>query len=138
MKTLDNTQGRVRTLLRKVISGTGVALVLFGIWTLEHAHSRVGVCTPIKGAGAGATTGIDSLCVKTLLSYTEGFVFVASGVIIFIIAFTMIARCQRFDLHSELHAVPRTWSKVKYVITSDLEEQPIAKAPSPVLIPHLR
>jgi hypothetical protein len=105
--------------LRKTVAGLGIALVVFGMWTLARTHSAVGVCTPLTGTRAGASTGIDSLCAQTLLSYLEGFVFVVSGVIVVVIAFTMIARRARFDRHSELHAVPRTWSKIKYVIMSD-------------------
>jgi hypothetical protein len=105
--------------LRKIVTGVGTALIIFGMWTLAHTHAQVGVCTPLNGAGAGASTGIDSLCAQTLMAYLEGFVFVVSGVIVVIIAFTMIARRARLDLHSELHAVPRTWAKIKYVITSD-------------------
>jgi hypothetical protein len=52
------------------------------------------------------------------MSYSLGFVFVASGVIIAIIALTMIAKQERIDLHSELKAVPRTWGKRQYVATS--------------------
>jgi hypothetical protein len=105
--------------LRKTVTGVGFALVVFGMWTLARTHSRVGVCTPLAGARAGASAGIDSLCAQTLMAYLEGFVFVVSGVIVVVIAFTMIARRARLDLHSELHAVPRTWAKIKYVITSD-------------------
>ncbi len=115
----ENRKGKVSMSLRKTVTGMGVALVIFGMWTLARTHSRVGVCTPLTGARAGAGAGIDSLCAQTLMSYLEGFVFVASGVIVVIIAFTMIARRARLDLHAELHAVPRTWSKAKYVITSE-------------------
>jgi hypothetical protein len=104
---------------RKTVTGVGIALVVFGMWTLARTHSAVGGCTPFTGARTGASTGIDSLCAQTLLSYLEGFVFVGSGVVVVVIAFTMIARRARFDSHSELHAVPRTWAKVKYVITSN-------------------
>lgn len=122
--------------LRKVVSGIGVALALFGIWTLARAHSQVGVCAPIKGGAPGAPSGIDSLCVKTLLSYSEGFVFVASGVIVLLIAFTMIARRQRFERHGELHAVPRTWAKIKYVITSEDEEPSSAETSAAMMAAH--
>jgi len=47
------------------------------------------------------------------MSYSLGFVFVASGLIIAVIAFTMIAKQERLDLHGELKAVPRTWAKRK-------------------------
>lgn len=115
----ENRKGKVPMSLRKSVTGVGVALVIFGMWTLARTHSQVGVCTPLTGARAGATSGIDSLCAQTLMAYLEGFVFVVSGVIVVIIAFTMIARRARFDRHSELHAVPRTWAKIKYVITSE-------------------
>lgn len=105
--------------LRKSVTGVGLALVVFGMWTLARTHSQVGTCAPLTGARAGASSGIDAQCAQTLLSYLEGFVFVVSGVLIVIIAFTMIARRARLDLHGELHAVPRTWAKTKYVITSE-------------------
>jgi hypothetical protein len=53
------------------------------------------------------------------MSYSLGFVFVASGVIIAVIALTMIANQERLDLHCELKAVPRTWGTRQYVATSD-------------------
>jgi hypothetical protein len=57
--------------------------------------------------------------VQTLMSYSLGFVFVASGVIIAVIAVTMIGRQAHLDLHGELKAVPRTWAKREYVATSN-------------------
>ena len=53
------------------------------------------------------------------MSYSLGFVFVASGLIIAVIALTMIAKQERMDLHSPLKAVPRTWGKREYVVTSE-------------------
>ncbi len=85
----------------------------------REAHSQVGTCTTSGAAGAAARSGIDSTCVKTLMSYSLGFVFVASGVIIAVIAATMIGRQAHLDLHGELKAVPRTWAKREYVTTSD-------------------
>jgi hypothetical protein len=105
--------------IRKVVTGLGLALMAFGIWTLARAHSQVGTCSTSSPTGAAAHSGIDSTCVQTLMSYSLGFVFVASGVIIAIIAFTMIAKQERIDLHSELKAVPRTWGNRRYVMTSD-------------------
>jgi hypothetical protein len=104
--------------IRKVVIGLGLAVMAFGIWTLARAHSQVGTCTTSGPTGAASHSGIDSTCVQTLMSYSLGFVFVASGVIIAIIAFTMIAKQERIDLHSELKAVPRTWGKRQYVATS--------------------
>ncbi len=103
---------------RRAVIGVGLAVMTFGIWTLARAHSRVGTCTTSKGLGA-THSGIDATCVQTLMSYSLGFVFVASGFIIAVIAFTMIAKQARMDLHSELKAVPRTWGKRQYVATSD-------------------
>lgn len=131
----ENRKGKVPMSLRKTVIGVGIALVVFGMWTLARTHSEVGVCTPLTGARAGASTGIDSLCAQTLLSYLEGFVFVVAGVIVVIIAFTMIARRARFDRHSELHAVPRTWAKVKYVITSDSLDDDHDASGSPSSVP---
>jgi hypothetical protein len=105
--------------IRKVVIGVGLAAMAFGIWTLARAHSQVGTCTTSGPASAATHSGIDSTCVQTLMSYSLGFVFVASGIIIAIIAFTMIAKQERIDLHSELRAVPRTWAKRQYVTTSD-------------------
>jgi hypothetical protein len=104
--------------IRKVVTGLGLAVMAFGIWTLARAHSQVGTCTTSGPTGAASHSGIDSTCVQTLMSYSLGFVFVASGVIIAIIALTMIAKQERIDLHSELKAVPRTWGKRQYVATS--------------------
>ena len=105
--------------IRKVVIGLGLAVMAFGIWTLARAHSQVGTCTTSSPTGAASHSGIDSSCVQTLMSYSLGFVFVASGVIIAVIALTMIAKQERIDLHSELKAVPRTWGKRQYVATSD-------------------
>jgi hypothetical protein len=105
--------------LKRIVTAIGLAGIAFGIWTLAKAHSQVGTCTTSGTAGATAHSGIDSSCVQTLMSYSLGFVFVASGVIIAVIAATMIGRQAHIDLHSELRAVPRTWAKREYVTTSD-------------------
>jgi hydrogenase/urease accessory protein HupE len=95
----------------------------FGIWTLARAHSQVGTCTTTNGLGANHS-GIDANCVQTLMSYSLGFVFVASGLIVAVIALTMIAKQERIDLHSELKAVPRTWGTRRYVATSQGLDEP--------------
>lgn len=105
--------------VKRIVIGIGLAAMAFGIWTLARAHSQVGACTTSSATGAVAHSGIDSTCVRTLMSYSLGFVFVASGLIIAFIACTMIGRQVRIDLHSELKAVPRTWGKREYVATSD-------------------
>jgi len=103
--------------IRRTVIGCGLAAIAFGIYTLARAHSQVGTCTTTNGLGA-SHSGIDATCVQTLMSYSLGFVFVASGVIIAVIALTLIAKQERIDLHSELRAVPRTWAKPNYVVTS--------------------
>ena len=105
--------------LKRIVIAIGLAITAFGIWTLARAHSQVGACTVSTSTGATAHSGIDKTCVQTLMSYSLGFVFVASGVIIVFIALTMIAKQERIDLHSELKAVPRTWGQRNYVMTSD-------------------
>jgi hypothetical protein len=105
--------------LKRIVIGIGLAGIAFGIWTLMRAHSQVGTCSTSGAAGATAHTGIDSACVQTLMSYSLGFVFVASGVIIAVIALTMIGRQAHLDLHGELKAVPRTWGTREYVATSN-------------------
>jgi hypothetical protein len=118
--------------LRRIVTGFGLAVMVFGIWTLARAHSQVGTCTTTNGLGATAHSGIDARCVQTLMSYSLGFVFVASGLIIAVIALTMIAKQQRIDLHSELKAVPRTWAKRHYVATSDGLDGPDDAATPPL------
>jgi hypothetical protein len=114
--------------LRKIVTSFGLVTMAFGIWTLDRAHTQVGVCTTSNGLGA-THSGIDAKCVQTLMSYSLGFVFVASGFIIAVIAFTMIAKQERMDLHGELKAVPRTWGKREYVTTGEgldeLVDEPI-------------
>jgi hypothetical protein len=105
--------------LKRIVIAVGLAGMAFGIWTLMRAHSQVGTCSTSGAAGATAHSGIDSSCVQTLMSYSLGFVFVASGVIIAVIALTMIGRQAHLDLHGELKAVPRTWGKREYVATSN-------------------
>jgi hypothetical protein len=105
--------------LKRTVIGLGLAVMAFGIWTLTRAHAQGATCTVSTATGAAARSGLDSTCVKSLMSYSLGFVFVASGVIIAIIALTMIAQQERIDLHCELKAVPRTWGKRNYVTTSD-------------------
>jgi len=105
--------------LKRIVIAFGLGAMAFGIWTIARAHSQVGTCSAASPTGAAAHSGIDSTCVQTLMSYSLGFVFVASGLIIGIIALTMIAKQERLDLHAELKAVPRTWAKREYVATSD-------------------
>jgi hypothetical protein len=109
--------------LRRIVTGFGLAIMAFGIWTLARAHSQVGTCTTTNGLGA-SHSGIDASCVQTLMSYSLGFVFVASGLIIAVTALTMIAKQERIDLHSELKAVPRTWGTRRYVATSQGLDDP--------------
>jgi hypothetical protein len=118
--------------IRKVVIGLGLALMAFGIWTLARAHSQVGTCTTSGATGAASHSGLDSSCVQTLMSYSLGFVFVASGLIIAVIAFTMIAKQERLDLHGELKAVPRTWAKRNYVAASVGLDDPL-DVPTPPL-----
>ena len=73
--------------LKRIVIAFGLAAMAFGIWTLAKAHSQVGTCTVASPTGAAAHSGIDSTCVQTLMSYSLGFVFVASGLIIGIIAY---------------------------------------------------
>jgi hypothetical protein len=123
---------------RRIVIGLGLAAVAFGIWTLVTAHSQVGTCSTSGAAGATAHSGIDSTCVQTLMSYSLGFVFVASGVIIVFIALTMMAKQERLDLHSELKAVPRTWGERRYVTTSGgLDEHYGIDTPAKVVAPPL-
>ena len=104
--------------LRRTVIGFGLAAMAFGFWALARVHSQIGTCTASYGAN-GARSGLDTTCVKTLMSYSLGFVFVASGLIIMVIAFTMIAKQERIDLRCELRAVPRTWAKTNYAAPSD-------------------
>jgi len=69
------------------------------------------------------------------MSYSLGFVFVASGLIIAVIAFTMIAKQERLDLHGELKAVPRTWAKRNYVAASVGLDDPL-DVPTPPSSAH--
>jgi len=121
-------------MLKRIVIGIGLAGIAFGIWTLVRAHSQVGTCSTSGAAGATAHSGIDSACVQTLMSYSLGFVFVASGVIIAVIAFTMIGRQAHLDLHGDLKAVPRTWGKREYVATSDGLERPTGAGSAPLYI----
>jgi hypothetical protein len=68
------------------------------------------------------------------MSYSLGFVFVASGLIIGIIALTMIAKQERLDLHGELKAVPRTWAKREYVAMSDGLDESIDPVSSAIYV----
>ena len=103
-------------MLRRAVIAMGLVLMAFGVAMLGRAHTQVGVCSVSHSSTA---SGLNSTCVQTLMGYSEGFVFVASGFLIVIIALTMIARRERIDLKAELRAVPRTWKKADYVITSE-------------------
>ena len=111
-------------MLRRVVIAMGVVLMATGVALLGRAHSQVGVCTVSHSSTASA---LGSTCVRTLMGYGEGFVFVASGFLVVVIALTMISRRERLDLKSELRAVPRTWKKADYVITN---EPGVAQNPS--------
>jgi hypothetical protein len=121
-----------RMTLRRLIIALGGLLTVFGIWTLARAHSQAGVCT--IASPSAAKSGIDSLCVKTLMAYSEGFVFVTCGIIVAVIAFTMIARQEKIDLHSELRAMPRTTKKGEYAIQSGALDEDVQGAVSRILL----
>lgn len=108
-------------LLKRIVIGCGLALMAFGIWAFTRVYSEVGTCS--TNTGAAARSGLDSSCVQTVMSYSLGFVFVASGLIIIAIAFTMIAKQERIDLHSDLRAVPRTWAKTEYATGASEERR---------------
>ncbi|HUZ42285.1 MAG TPA: hypothetical protein VMU68_12955 [Acidimicrobiales bacterium] len=108
-------------LLKRIVIGSGLASIAFGIWAFTRVYSEVGTCS--SNTGAAARSGLDSSCVQTVMSYSMGFVFVASGLIIVAIAFTMIAKQERIDLHSELKAVPRTWAKTEYTADTGRDSQ---------------
>jgi hypothetical protein len=120
---------------KRIVIGLGAALMLFGLWTLFQAHGQVGVCTVSGANGTGATNGIDTMCVKTLMAYLEGFVFVACGLIISVIAFTMIGRQEKIDLHAELRAVPRTFKHGNYEIHSEELDQDVEGVVTRLLLP---
>jgi hypothetical protein len=120
---------------KRIVIGLGAVLMLFGLWTLLQAHTHVGVCTVNSPHGVGATSGIDTTCVKTLMAYLEGFVFVASGLVVTVIAFTMIARQERIDLHAELRAVPRTFKKGTYEIHSEELDEDVEGVVTRLLLP---
>lgn len=120
---------------KRIVITLGTVLMVFGLWTLLQAHTHVGVCTVSGPHGVGATSGIDSTCVKTLMAYLEGFVFVACGLIITVIAFTMIARQERIDLHAELRAVPRSFKKANYEIHSEELDEDVEGVVTKLLLP---
>jgi hypothetical protein len=120
---------------KRIVIGLGIVLMVFGLWTLLQAHTQVGVCTVSAARGASARSGLDSTCVKTLMAYIEGFVFVASGLIITVIAFTMIARQEKLDLRCELRAVPRTFKKGNYEIHSENLDDDVEGVVTRLLIP---
>lgn len=104
-------------MLRRVVIALGAAATAFGGWFLTFTHSHTGVCTVLHGA-TSSSSGLDKGCVRIVMSYSEGFVFVVSGILVMMIAFTMINRNERLSLRSELRAVPRGWTDVNHVITS--------------------
>jgi hypothetical protein len=108
-------------LLKRIVIGCGLALMAFGGWAFDRTYAEVGTCS--SNIGTAARSGFDSSCVQTVMSYSMGFVFVASGLIIIVIAFTMIAKQERIDLRSELKAVPRTWAKAEYVTGAPMESR---------------
>ena len=108
-------------LLKRLVIACGLALMAFGGWAFDRTYAEVGTCS--SGAGSAARSGLDSSCVQTVMSYSMGFVFVASGLIIIAIAFTMIAKQERIDLRSELKAVPRTWAKPDYAAGTSKDSQ---------------
>lgn len=107
--------------LKRIVIACGLASIAFGIWAFTRVYSEVGTCS--SNTGAAARSGLDSSCVQIVMSYSMGFVFVASGLVIIAISFTMIAKQERIDLHSELKAVPRTWAKAEYTAGTRRDSQ---------------
>lgn len=108
--------------MRRTVIGFGVAAMTFGVWLLFQVHSRVGGCSVSTSTGA-SPSALDSSCARTLLSYGEGFVFVAAGVLIAVIAARMIAQRERRDLRGALRSVPRTWKTPLMVLTSSSSDR---------------
>ena len=106
-------------LLKRMVIGCGLALMAFGIWAFTRVYSEVGTCS--SNTGAATRSGLNSSCVQTVMSYSMGFVFVASGLIIIAIAFTMIAQQESIDLRTDLKAVPRRWVKAEYAANTESE-----------------
>jgi len=113
-------------LLKRIVIASGLASMAFGVWAFTRVYSEVGTCS--SNTGAAARSGLNSSCVQTVMSYSMGFVFVASGLIIIAIAFTMIGKQERIDLRTDLRAVPRKWAKPEYV-TGTSEVSRIGAAP---------
>ena len=105
-------------MVRRIVIGCGVATMVFGSWLLERTHTQVGSCSVVNAAAPGAHAGSGTNCVQTLMAYSEGFVFVAAGFLIAVIALTLISRGTRLSRHAVLRSVPRGWGKEEYEITS--------------------
>ena len=114
-------------MLRRILIAFGVVSMLFGGFLVGHAHSTPNGCATLHAVGT-TSSGLGATCVHTLIGYSEGFVFMAAGLIVTVIAVTMISRRERLNLRSELRAVPRTWKKADYVITSECDENGVVNA----------
>jgi len=104
--------------VRRIVIGCGIATMAFGVWLLVRTHAQVGSCNVVNTASPGTHVGSGTSCVQTLMAYSEGFVFVAAGFLLAVIAFTLIARGTRLSRHSVLRSVPRGWGKEEYEITT--------------------
>ena len=122
-------------MLKRAVIALGVAAVTFGGWLLTFTHSHAGVCATIDGSTA-SSSGLDKGCLRVVMSYSEGFVFVVSGILVVIIAYTMINRHERLSLRSELRTVPRGWTEVHRVITSSPVQLDVARSRRPSTVSH--
>jgi len=121
--------------IRKVVIGLGLALMAFGYGRLLErtpksvpARPAVPRVPPVIPGSIRLRANADVLLLGLRLRRL--------GLIIAVIAFTMIAKQERLDLHGELKAVPRTWAKRNYVAASvglddplDVLTPPLVSAP---------
>jgi hypothetical protein len=94
--------------MRRAIIGSGLGLMAFGVWVMMDVHAQSNGC--VVYTSSGPASGLDSACVRTVMSYTQGFVFTASGLLVVAIGYFMINRHARLDLKSELRFVPRSFA----------------------------
>lgn len=102
--------------MRRAVALLGLFEMMCGVWMLQRTHAVAGTCRLLTAVAAAS--GVNQACAGTDSVYTEGFVLVASGILIMATALIAIDRRVGLDLRLRFRAVSPKRSTPQRVSTS--------------------